>query len=121
MKNVLVILILSLFFCGNSYSKIITLDCKSLIKEQEQNLLYQTINIDTDKKLIDTGLGYNSPIIEETDKFFKAKHYGSDSETVYVDRYTGVVKIISVSKIGDQKKKYSLFDHFKCEVARKKF
>ena len=60
------------------------------------------------------------PIIEEDDKFFKAKHYGSDSETVYIDRYTGVIKILTISKINGNKK-ISLFEHLKCERVEKKF
>lgn len=106
--------------CSATFAEIITLDCKSLMKETPQNMLYQTIKINTKEKYIDTGLGINSPIVEETDEYFKAKHYGSDSETVHVDRYTGVLKIITISKVNG-KNNYSLFDHLKCERTKKKF
>ena len=120
MKKLLAIVVLGLLWSGNSYAEIIVLDCKSLMKETPEGMLYQTIKIDTKKKVVDTGLGYNSPIIEEDDKFFKAKHYGSDSETVYIDRYTGVIKILTTSKINGNKK-ISLFEHLKCERVEKKF
>jgi hypothetical protein len=120
MKKLLGILVLGLLLSGNAYAEIITLDCKSLMEETPQNLRYQTIKINTKEKYIDTGFGINSPIVEETDEYFKAKHYGSDGETVHIDRYTGVLKIISISNVNGEKK-YSLFDHLKCEKTKKKF
>lgn len=120
MKKLLMILLLSFFMSNYANAEIITLDCKSLMKETPQNMLYQTIKINTKEKYIDTGLGINSPIVEETDEYFKAKHYGSDSETVHVDRYTGVLKIIRISKVNGENK-YRLFEHLKCERTKKKF
>ncbi len=120
LKKLLAIIVLGLLWSGNSYAEIIVLDCRSLMKETPEGMLYQTIKIDTKKKVVDTGLGYNSPIIEEDDKFFKAKHYGLDSETVYIDHYTGVIKILTTYKINGNKK-ISLFEHLKCERVEKKF
>ncbi|WP_440915730.1 hypothetical protein [Candidatus Pelagibacter sp.] len=120
-KLFLNILVLTLLFRGSAIAEIIILDCKNLIKDTPQNMLYQTITIDTKAKTFDTGMGLDiSPIVEETDKYFKAKHYGSDSETVFIDRYSGVIKIISVSNVNG-KKSYSLFEHYKCERTKQKF
>ena len=118
------ILVLGLLLSGNAYAELITLDCKSLIKDQPQNMKYMTLRIDTKKKIIDTGFGfgpgYESAIIEETNEYFKAKYLNSDSGTVFIDRYTGIVKIISTYN-SDKKKSYNLDEHFRCEKAQKRF
>ena len=121
-KRIFLAFIFSFVFSANTYAEFVTLDCKSLMKETPQNMLYQTIKINLRDKWIDTGLGMGvySPIVEETEEYFKAKHYGSDNETVHIDRYTGVLKIISISNVNGEKK-YSLFDHLKCEKTKKKF
>ena len=124
MKKLICIVVLGLLWGGNAYAELITLDCKSLIKDQPQNMKYMTLRIDTKKKIIDTGFGfgpgYESPIIEETNKYFKAKYLNSDTGTVFIDRYTGIVKIISAYN-SDRKKSYNLDEHFRCEKAQKIF
>ena len=120
MKKFSLVFIFSFIFSVNTYAEIIILDCKNLMKDVPQNILYQTITIDTKSKNIDDGFGIgNSPIIEETDKYFKAKHYGP-ADIIHVDRYTGVIKFILISNVNG-KKTYTLFDHYKCEKTEKKF
>ena len=118
------ILVICSLLSGNAYAEIINLDCKSLIKDEIQTNDYETIRIDTKKKEIDAGFGfgegYGSKIIEEDDKYFKALYLGSKTTTLYIDRYTGIVKVISISNVND-KKKYSLIEHYKCEKVEKKF
>ena len=117
-------MVLGLLWSGNVYAELITLDCKSLIKDQPQNMKYMTLRIDTKKKIIETGFGfgpgYESQIIEETNEYFKAKYLNSDTGTVFIDRYTGIVKIISTYN-SDGKKNYNLDEHLKCEKAQKRF
>ena len=52
MKKLLGIVVLGLLLSGNAYAELITLDCKSLIKDQPQNMKYMTLRIDTKKKLL---------------------------------------------------------------------
>ena len=122
MKKFLVILVLGLFLSSNSYANIIVLNCKNLMKEVVEGTEYTTMRVDLKNKFIDTGHGKQlySKIIEETDAYIKAKYMGAETDTLYIDRYTGAAKVINVYKI-EGRKKFDILESYKCEKVKKIF
>ena len=122
MKKLLGIVVLGLLLSGNAYSNIIILDCKNLMEDKADGTEYTTMRIDFRNKLIDTGHGKElmSKIVEEDEKYLKAHFMGMDSETLYIDRFTGTAKVISVYKI-EGRKKYEVVESYKCTRVKKLF
>ena len=122
MKKLLGIAVLGLLLSGNAYANVITLNCKNLMKEISEGTEYTTIRINLKNKIIDTGHGKElvSEIVEEDEAFLKAHYMGMETDTLYIDRYTGVAKVISIYK-ADGQKKIRLIESYKCEKAKKLF
>ena len=45
---------------------------------------------------------------------------GMETDTLYIDRYTGVAKVISIYK-ADGQKKIRIIESYKCEKSKKLF
>ena len=45
---------------------------------------------------------------------------GFDTDTLYIDRYTGIAKVISINKVEGQKK-IEIIESYKCEKVKKLF
>ena len=73
-------------------------------------------------KTIDTGHGKQllSKIVEVDDAYLKASYMGFDTDTLYIDRYTGIAKVISIYKVEGQKK-IEIIESYKCEKVKKLF
>ena len=123
MKKIYAFIVL-LTFSSSVSAQMIILDCKDLLNDQKGKE-YQTIRIDTRNKLIDMGFGFagnnGSKIVEEKDNYFKAKYLNLDHITIYVDRYTGTVRVLRTSKDPKKKGKIELWESYKCTKANKKF
>jgi len=123
MKKIYAFIVL-LTFSSSVSAQMIILDCKDLLNDQKGKE-YQTIRIDTRNKLIDMGFGFagnnGSKIVEEKDHYFKARYLNLDSMTIYVDRYSGAVKVLHTFQDPKGQKKITLDESYKCTKANKKF
>ena len=122
MKKLLGIVVLGLLLSGNTYANIIVLNCKNLMNEVADGTEYSTMRIDIKNKIIDTGHGKEllSKIVEENDTYLKASYMGAETDTLYIDRYTGVAKVISVWKV-EGRNKFEIIESYKCEKVKKLF
>jgi hypothetical protein len=122
MKKLLGIVALGLLLSSNAYANIIILNCKNLMKEVAEGTEYSTMRIDFKSKTIDTGHGKQllSKIVEVDDAYLKASYMGFDTDTLYIDRYTGIAKVISIYKVEGQKK-IEIIESYKCEKVKKLF